>query len=202
MRDGAPWPCLFSFQLCSGNPHYHARCYILRILVRRTVLLVALLNSKDCHDCLLAQVYLDRDTGALVNGSAVETIYLSDNVPVLEGAFNVNGIEVSTLPAVRPPEFPRLPCAKSCSSYFYWRLPDRNGAISGRHDLRVMAMYVEIPRLTRCMHPAAMRFRDSVVARQHRQCASPYMEATPLFCASRLPACILGCVPGTGGGRR
>ena len=38
---------------------------------------------------------LDRETGALVDGTAVETLYLSDNVPVLEGAINVNGIEVS-----------------------------------------------------------------------------------------------------------
>lgn len=43
-----------------------------------------------------SQVNLDRDTGALVDGSAVETLYLSDNFPVLEGAFNANGIEVNT----------------------------------------------------------------------------------------------------------
>lgn len=38
---------------------------------------------------------LDRETGALVDESSVETLILSDNVPVAEGAFNVNGIEVS-----------------------------------------------------------------------------------------------------------
>ncbi|CAB1100031.1 unnamed protein product [Ectocarpus sp. CCAP 1310/34] len=42
-------------------------------------------------------VNLDRETGALVDGLAVHTLVLSDNVPVLEGAFNVNGIEVSDM---------------------------------------------------------------------------------------------------------
>ncbi|CAM9764608.1 unnamed protein product [Ectocarpus sp. 12 AP-2014] len=41
------------------------------------------------------QVNLDRETGALVDGLAVHTLVLSDNVPVLEGAFNVNGIEAT-----------------------------------------------------------------------------------------------------------
>ncbi|CAM9696372.1 unnamed protein product [Ectocarpus sp. 13 AM-2016] len=40
-------------------------------------------------------VNLDRETGALVDGLAVHTLVLSDNVPVLEGAFNVNGIEAT-----------------------------------------------------------------------------------------------------------
>ncbi|CAB1113389.1 unnamed protein product [Ectocarpus sp. CCAP 1310/34] len=43
------------------------------------------------------RVNLDRETGALVDGLAVHTLVLSDNVPVLEGAFNVNGIEVSDM---------------------------------------------------------------------------------------------------------
>ncbi|CAN0019062.1 unnamed protein product [Ectocarpus sp. 6 AP-2014] len=40
-------------------------------------------------------VNLDSETGALVDGLAVHTLVLSDNVPVLEGAFNVNGIEAT-----------------------------------------------------------------------------------------------------------
>lgn len=46
----------------------------------------------------MVQVNLDRKTGALVDGYDVETLNLSENVPVLEGAFNVNGIEVSVPP--------------------------------------------------------------------------------------------------------
>eukprot|EP00752_Nemacystus_decipiens_P012928 g11442.t1 len=47
----------------------------------------------DSFQPKIYKVNLDRGTGALVDGSTVETLYLSDNVPVLEGEFNVNGIE-------------------------------------------------------------------------------------------------------------
>eukprot|EP00903_Cladosiphon_okamuranus_P016257 g14994.t1 len=47
----------------------------------------------DSFQPMIYKVNLDRATGALVDGSAVETLYLSDNVPVLDGAFNINGIE-------------------------------------------------------------------------------------------------------------
>lgn len=62
----------------------------------------------------MVQVNLDRKTGALVDGYDVETLNLSDNVPVLEGAFNVNGIEVSVcrLPAAHPPKSLRFLCAR------------------------------------------------------------------------------------------
>ncbi|CAM9350375.1 unnamed protein product [Ectocarpus fasciculatus] len=46
----------------------------------------------DSYQPYIYKVNLDRETGALVDGSAVETLLLSDNVLVLEGAVNVNGI--------------------------------------------------------------------------------------------------------------
>ncbi|CBN74873.1 superoxide dismutase [Ectocarpus siliculosus] len=49
----------------------------------------------DSFQPKIYKVNLDRETGALVDGLAVHTLVLSDNVPVLEGAFNVNGIEAT-----------------------------------------------------------------------------------------------------------
>ncbi|CAM9955305.1 unnamed protein product [Ectocarpus sp. 13 AM-2016] len=41
------------------------------------------------------QVNLDRETGALVDGSSFETLVLSDNFPFVEEEINLNGIEVT-----------------------------------------------------------------------------------------------------------
>ncbi|CAM9340050.1 unnamed protein product [Ectocarpus sp. 6 AP-2014] len=49
----------------------------------------------DSFQPKIYKVDLDEETGELVDRSAVETLVLSDNVPVVEGAFNVNGIEAT-----------------------------------------------------------------------------------------------------------
>ncbi|CAN0166681.1 unnamed protein product [Ectocarpus sp. 6 AP-2014] len=41
------------------------------------------------------KVNLERETGALVNGSSFETLVLGDNFPFVEEAINLNGIEVT-----------------------------------------------------------------------------------------------------------